>query len=65
MPKIDVPTLIVHGTADRVLPIDATGRVFAESLPSAEFVEIEGAPDGMLWSHFAEVNAALLEFQGK
>ncbi|MFM9919561.1 alpha/beta fold hydrolase [Lacisediminihabitans sp. H27-G8] len=65
IPKIDVPTLIVHGTADRVLPIDATGRVFAKSLPSAEYVEIEGAPHGMLWSHYAEVNAALLGFLGK
>ena len=62
IPKIDVPTLIVHGTADRVLPIDATGRVFAKSLPSAEYVEIEGAPHGMLWSHYAEVNEALLGF---
>ena len=65
IPKIDVPTLIVHGTADRVLPIDSTGRVFAKSLPSAEYVEIEGAPHGMLWSHYAEVNAALLGFLAK
>ncbi|MBG6108771.1 peroxiredoxin [Frigoribacterium sp. CG_9.8] len=65
IPKIDVPTLIVHGTADRVLPIDSTGRVFVKLLPSAEYVEIEGAPHGMLWSHYAEVNAALLAFLAK
>ncbi len=65
IPKIDVPALIVHGTADRVLPIDSTGRVFAKSLPSAEYVEIQGAPHGMLWSHHAEVNAALLAFLAK
>jgi non-heme chloroperoxidase len=65
IPKIDVPALIVHGTADRVLPIDSTGRVFAKSLPSAEYVEIEGAPHGMLWSHYAEVNAVLLAFLAK
>lgn len=60
--KIDVPTLIVHGTADNILPIDATGRRFREMLPDATYVEIEGAPHGMLWTHGAEVNAALLSF---
>jgi pimeloyl-ACP methyl ester carboxylesterase len=59
---IDVPTLIMHGTADRILPIDATGRPFAQLLPKAEYVEIEGAPHGMLWTHHAEVTSALLGF---
>ena len=62
IPRIDVPALIVHGTADRILPIDSTGRVFAKSLPSAEYVEIDGAPHGMLWTHHAEVNTVLLAF---
>ena len=65
IPKIDVPTLIVHGTHDRVLPIDSTGRVFTQVLPSAEYVEIDGAPHGMLWTHAAEVNAILLPFLAK
>jgi non-heme chloroperoxidase len=52
----------VHGTADNILPIDATGRRFARSLPSATYVEIEGAPHGMLWTHAQEVNAILLDF---
>ncbi len=60
--KIDVPSLIVHGTADRILPIDVTGREFTKSLPSAEYVEIDGAPHGMLWTHSAEVNTILLRF---
>lgn len=60
--KIDVPSLIVHGTADRILPIDATARQFRTRLPDAEYVEIEGAPHGMLWTHAAEVNAVLLDF---
>ena len=62
IPKVDVPSLILHGTADRVLPIDATGRRFAKALPSAEYVEIEGAPHGLLTTHTAEVNQALLAF---
>ncbi len=63
--KIDVPTLIVHGTADNVLPIDATARRFAKLLPEAEYVEIEGAPHGLLWTHAAELNAILLAFLAK
>ncbi|MCX4860679.1 alpha/beta hydrolase [Streptomyces canus] len=60
--KIDVPSLIVHGTGDRILPIDSTGRPFHALLPSAEYVEIEGAPHGLLWTYAEEVNAALLSF---
>jgi non-heme chloroperoxidase len=62
IPKIDVPALIVHGTADNILPIEATGRQFAKALPEADYVEIEGAPHGLLWTHGAEVNTALLDF---
>ena len=65
IPKIDVPALIVHGTADNILPIDSTGRLFAKALPSAEYAEIEGAPHGLLWTHAAEVNQALLGFLSK
>ncbi|GAA2722959.1 alpha/beta fold hydrolase [Cellulomonas aerilata] len=60
--KIDVPALILHGTADRILPIDASGRRFAKELSSAEYVEVEGAPHGLLTTHTAEVNEALLAF---
>jgi non-heme chloroperoxidase len=56
------PALVLHGTADRILPIDATGRPFHEALPTARYVEIPGAPHGLLWTHAAEVNAALLDF---
>ncbi|MCA1981515.1 alpha/beta fold hydrolase [Nocardioides nematodiphilus] len=56
------PSLILHGTTDRILPIDATGRRFHEAFPEAEYVEIEGAPHGLLWTHAAEVNEALLRF---
>ncbi|MGW0876102.1 alpha/beta fold hydrolase [Streptomyces sp. NPDC002740] len=62
IPKIDVPALIVHGTADRTLPIDATGRRFAKALPTAQYTEIEGAPHGLLTTHTAEVNEVLLDF---
>ena len=59
-----LPTLIVHGTADNILPIDATGRRFRDLVPHAEYLEIEGAPHGLLWTHADEVNAALRTFLG-
>ncbi|MEV1176943.1 alpha/beta hydrolase [Nonomuraea sp. NPDC049784] len=62
VPAIDVPALIVHGTADRILPIDATARAFHRLVPTATYVEIEGAPHGLLWTHAADVNQALLDF---
>ncbi|MFF4943017.1 alpha/beta fold hydrolase [Streptomyces rubiginosohelvolus] len=58
------PALILHGTADRILPIDATARRFRRELPEAQYVEIEGAPHGLLWTHAEEVNAALRAFLG-
>ncbi|MDQ2660473.1 MAG: alpha/beta hydrolase [Actinomycetota bacterium] len=60
--KFDVPSLIMHGTADRIVPIDASSRELAKRLPDAEYVEIEGAPHGLLWTHADEVNEALLAF---
>ena len=60
--KIDVPTLIMHGTGDLNVPIDITSRMLAKLLPSATYIEIEGAPHGMPWTHGEEINKALLEF---
>ncbi|MBG0819179.1 alpha/beta hydrolase [Planomonospora sp. ID91781] len=57
-----VPALILHGTADRILPIDATARLLRKALPEATYVEIEGAPHGLLWTHAQEVNEALVAF---
>lgn len=62
IPAIDVPALILHGTADNILPIDVTARRFKDLLPDATYVELEGAPHGLLWTHGAEVNEALLAF---
>ncbi|MGV9193756.1 alpha/beta fold hydrolase [Microbacterium sp. MC2] len=65
IPAIDVPTLILHGTADNILPIDKTARKFKDLVPGdVTYVEIDGAPHGLLWTHGAEVNDALLSFLG-
>ncbi len=58
------PTLILHGTADNILPIEATARRFRQLLPEATYVEIEDAPHGLLWTHAEDVNAALRTFLG-
>ncbi|MCW2984788.1 MAG: hydrolase [Conexibacter sp.] len=60
--RIDVPTLILHGTADRILSIDGQGRRLHAALPDARYVEIEGGPHVMCLSHAAEVNRELLSF---
>ncbi|HUG51718.1 MAG TPA: alpha/beta hydrolase [Terrimesophilobacter sp.] len=63
--RIDVPALILQGTVDRILPIDVTGRRFHQAVPAADYIEIDGAPHGLFWTHSAEVNEALVGFLGK
>ena len=58
----DRRTGVDHGTGDRNVPIDMTSRVLAKMLPGATYIEIEGAPHGMLWTHGEEINKALLDF---
>ena len=60
--RFDVPTLIIHGTADRILPIDGQGRRLHAALPDAHYVEIEGGPHVNCVTHHAEVNKELLAF---
>jgi len=59
---LDVPTLIVHGTADRILSIDGQGRRLHAALPEARYVEIEGGPHVLGVTHAAELNRELLSF---
>ena len=59
---IDIPTLILHGTADRILSIEGQGRRLHAALPDSQLVEIEGGPHLLCVSHTEEVNRALLAF---
>jgi pimeloyl-ACP methyl ester carboxylesterase len=47
LPAFRVPTLIVHGTADKTVPIDAAGRAAAHGIHQSQLVEYEGAPHGL------------------
>ena len=60
--KIDVPTLVMHGDADRILPIASTGNRTGSLIKGAKYVVVKDAPHGMLWTHADEVNAALVSF---
>jgi non-heme chloroperoxidase len=64
LPKIDVPTLAVHGTADRILPFGATtARLRDEHLiADLTVVEVENGPHNIGWTHPEETNGAILEF---
>lgn len=60
--KIDVPTLIIHGDADRTLPIDGTARLLKKAIRGSRLEVIEGAPHGLLTTHAEEVNKLLVDF---
>jgi non-heme chloroperoxidase len=64
LPKIDVPTLVVHGTADRILPFEATAARLRDEQLIADltFVAVEGGPHNIGWTHPDEVNRTLLDF---
>ena len=54
--------LVVQGAEDRILPIDATGRRLAGLVKDVRFIEIDGGPHHIGWTHPEEVNEALLDF---
>jgi non-heme chloroperoxidase len=66
LPKIDVPTLVIHGTADRVLPFESTAARLRDERLIADLtvVEIPDGPHNIGWTFPDEVNRALLDFLG-
>jgi len=60
--RIDVPMLVVQGDADRVLPLDKTGRRLPGLIKDVRLVVIEGGPHAIPWTHAGQVNTALLDF---
>lgn len=61
---IDVPLLIIHGDADRILPLPATSMVLHETLPDSQLVVLEGGSHGIPWTHAEDINRELLAFLG-
>lgn len=62
LPKNDVPTLVVQGDEDRILPIDSTGRRLPDLIGDCRLVEIAGGPHNLGWTHAGELNTALTGF---
>src|ERR1700726_2828399 len=63
--KIDVSTLVIHGGADRILPINASGLRTAKLIKGARLVVVKDGPHCVTWTHAEEVNAELVNFLGK
>lgn len=62
--KIDVPTLVLHGDADRIVPLDASARRTHEAVKGSKLVVLKDAPHGLTWTHAEEVNRELVGFLG-
>jgi non-heme chloroperoxidase len=63
--RIDVPTLVIHGEADRIVPIQAAGHRTAKLVKGAKLAAIKDGPHAVIWTHADEVNAELANFLGK
>src|SRR5437660_10077696 len=59
--KIDVPTLVIHGDSDRIVPFSAAGQRTAQMIKGAELVVIKDGPHNIAWTHADELNAALTQ----
>ena len=57
-----VPTLIIHGTKDATVPIEATARAAAKAIPNAQLIEYDGAPHGLFATHKDRLTKDLLDF---
>lgn len=63
--RIDVPTLVMHGDGDRILPITAAGPRTAKLIKGARLVVVDGGPHCITWTHSEIVNRELLAFLGE
>jgi non-heme chloroperoxidase len=62
---IDIPTLVIHGDADRILPISASGQRTAKLISGSRLVVVPDGPHCIIWTHAEEVNRELVAFLGE
>lgn len=62
--RIDIPTLVIHGDADRIVPISASGFRTAQAIKHARLVVVKDGPHAITWTHADEVNHELVNFLG-
>ena len=60
--SIDVPVLVIHGDADRIVPFAASGKRIPGLIRESRLVVVEGGPHGIIWTHAGRVNRELLDF---
>ena len=60
--RVDIPTLVIHGDADRIVPLSVSGAKTAKMIKGAKLVVIKDGPHCISWTQYDEVNSALLEF---
>jgi non-heme chloroperoxidase len=65
LPMIDVPVLLIHGDADRILPYPNTAKRLPGLIEDLTFVTVKGGPHNIAWTHPDVVNPALLDFLKK
>jgi non-heme chloroperoxidase len=65
LPKFDIPTLLIHGTADRILPYDSTAKRLPALIKDLTFVTVDGGPHNVGWTFPEVVNPAMLDFLAK
>jgi non-heme chloroperoxidase len=63
--KIDVPTLVIQGDSDRIVPFASSGQRTAKLIKGAELVVVKDGPHNIAWTHAEEVNRALVQFLTK
>lgn len=62
LPAFTMPTLIIHGTADKTVPIEAAGDAAAQGILHAKLIKYDGAPHGLFITHKARLIKDILEF---
>lgn len=62
--RIDVPTLVIHGDADRIVPFAVAGKRMPEFVKGSKLITVEGAPHGLTWTHASKLNPELVHFLG-
>ncbi len=62
LPHVTVPSLIIHGADDRILPLALTAQHLHEAIKGSQLVVLKDGPHGIFWTHADEINQALLDF---
>jgi pimeloyl-ACP methyl ester carboxylesterase len=63
--RVKIPTLVVHGDSDRIVPLAASGTPTQKAIPGSQIFVVKGGPHGLNWTHADDVNRELVKFVGQ